>query len=338
MRKLKNILFILIPLLFLTGLCIFSLVSGRIPKNAPGTVGNTAGNLNNGGLFCEDDGVVYFANPYDGNTLYSMSPDETNVKKLTNASASSLNAAGEYLYFYQDSANASAQSFASIFRLNGIYRCKKNGKDAICLTRALSPALSLWENTIYYQSFDNQSGMSLCRIGTNKEDPQTIDTSIINPAAIQDGKIYYGGTSDNHFLHTLDAVTGSMATVYEGDVYNPVVVGDYVYYMDISSDYKLCRYSLSGQTAEILTQDRLDFFNVAGDMIYYQKSDPQEPALKRIHTDGSGEETVMPGVFEHISATSQYVYFNAYDAPTPLYHTPVTGAVQVGVFTPMEER
>ena len=33
--------------------------------------GSTAGNLYNGGLFCEYDGTVYFSNPSDGGKLYS---------------------------------------------------------------------------------------------------------------------------------------------------------------------------------------------------------------------------------------------------------------------------
>lgn len=44
------------------------------PRQSPETVGNTAGNLNNSGYFCEYDGTVYFANAYDSNTLYSMDP------------------------------------------------------------------------------------------------------------------------------------------------------------------------------------------------------------------------------------------------------------------------
>ena len=33
--------------------------------------GNTAGNLYNGGLFCEYNGVIYFSNPNDNGRLYS---------------------------------------------------------------------------------------------------------------------------------------------------------------------------------------------------------------------------------------------------------------------------
>ena len=332
MKLLKNILLITIPVVLFAALFTWSYVSKKVPENPAGTVGNTAGNLNNGGLFCEDDGKVYFANAYDNYALYVMNPDETDVKKLSNAQVSSLNAAGNFLYYYQSSSSAS-DHFSSMFRTNGVYRSKKNGKSSVCLKRVPSPSLSLWDNTIFYQSYSTKTGTSLCRIDIDKDNYEEIQNYVINPASIQDHKIYFGGTGKDHYLYTMDTDTNSIAAIFMGDVYNPIVQGEYVYYMDISSDYRLCRYSLYSQTVEILTEDRLDFFNVTGDYIYYQKSDAKEPALKRIYTDGTGEEVVAPGVYENINATSQYVYFNAYDTPSPVFHTPLYGPVQVETFS-----
>ena len=49
--------------------------------------------------------------------------------------------------------------------------------------------------------------------------------------------------------------------------------------------------------------------------------------------DGSQNEVVAAGIYENINATSEYVYFNAYDAPTPVFHTPLYGPVSVSTFT-----
>ncbi len=332
MKKIKNILLILIPVLILTILFLFSLLSKRVEKNPSGTIGNTAGNLNNGGLFCEDEEKVYFANAYDNYTLYSMNPDETEVVKLSDARISSLNQAGNFLYYYQSSIGGT-DNFASMFRIDGLYRCKKNGKSSVCLKRVPVPSLALVDNTLFYQSYSTKNGTSLCRIDIDKKNYEEIADYVINPASIQNGRIYFGGTGKDHYLYSLDTDNNAIAVVYPGNVYNPIIQGDYVYYMDISANYRLCRYSFTNQIVEVLTQDRLDYFNVAGDMIYYQKSDQQEPALKRIRTDGSEEETVAYGVYENINATSSYVYFNAYDTPVPVYRTPLYGPVQVDSFT-----
>lgn len=336
MKKFRTFLLLFITFTVFAVLFSLSILSKRVPENPAGTVGNTAGNLNNGGLFCEDENKVYFANAYDNYTLYSMNPDETEIVKLSDARVSSLNAAGNYLYYYQSSTGGS-DNFASMFRIDGLYRCKKNGKSSLCLKRVPVPSLSLVDNTVFYQSYSTKKGTSLCRIDIDKQNYEEIADYVINPASVQDGRIYFGGTQGDHYLYALDADNNGISVIYPGNVYNPVVEGDYVYYMDISSDYRLCRYSLSTQTAEVLTNDRLDFFNVAGDMIYYQKSDAREPALKRIRIDGSGEEVVSQGIYENINITSKYVYFNLYDEPIPVYRTPVNGPVQVSTFIAAED-
>ena len=333
MQKTKNFLILFIPFFFIILACVFSLLSQRVSKNPPGTVGNTAGNLNNGGLFCEDEDIVYFSNPYDNGSLYSMKPDETDFKKLSDATVSSLNAAGNYLYYYQDY-SAASDSFSSIFRINGVYRSKKNGKSAVCLKRIPSPSLALCDNTIFYQANASGKGTALWRIDIDKKNPAEVADYLINPSCIADGQIYFGGTQKDHSLYTLDPRDNSITSIYHGNVYNPIVHGGYVYYMDISSDYRLCRYSFSEDTVEVLTDDRLDFYNIAGDMIYYQKSSADEPALKRMLLDGSQNEIVALGVYEHINATSKYVYFNAYKESTPVYHTPLYGSVNVSIFSP----
>ena len=51
-KTLRNILVVLIPLLLAGILCLVTYLSRHIPMNPPGTIGNSAGNINNGGLFC----------------------------------------------------------------------------------------------------------------------------------------------------------------------------------------------------------------------------------------------------------------------------------------------
>ena len=131
----KKALLILIPfLLFVIIVGALAIVGDRIPDNPPETVGNTAGNLNNSGYFCEYDGTVYFANAYDSNTLYSMDPSEQNIKKLGNASVKNILAGGKYLYYYQTGASGDA-GIGALRTVRSFNRCKLNGTDVTGLTR-----------------------------------------------------------------------------------------------------------------------------------------------------------------------------------------------------------
>ena len=106
--------------------------------------------------------------------------------------------------------------------------------------------------------------------------------------------------------------------------------------MDLRSNYELHRYDLTSGEEQVLSTDRLDYFNVYGNVIYYQKSSTTSPALKRINIDGTGEEIVKEGVFESVNITSQYAYFNAFDAPTPIYHQSTYGPISPSVWMPIE--
>ena len=128
----------------------------------------------------------------------------------------------------------------------------------------------------------------------------------------------------------------TISTVYKGNLWFPAYQDDYIYYLDVSSDYRLCRYSLSGNYVEVLTSDRVDTFNVGSNCIFYQRNSTSDPALMRMNLDGSNPEVVAAGNYENINLTSQYAYFNSFGEDVPVYHTPVNGPVSVSTFAAAE--
>ena len=101
-------------LVLLLGLLIFLyILSNRVAPVPEGTVGNSAGNLYNGGMFCEYNGKVYFANPYDGNAMYVMDTDGSHMKKLIATSVSNICAGGKYLFYFQNTSSGTAETPAA---------------------------------------------------------------------------------------------------------------------------------------------------------------------------------------------------------------------------------
>lgn len=333
-RRTKNILIFMATAVLFAVLMVIAVLIGRVPLNDENTTGNTPGNLNNGGYFCESDGRVYFANAYDNYALYSMNADESNIKKLNDGSYSFLNVGGDYLY-YSMIGKSDGYDLGFIGTAYGVYRSKLNGRKVVGLDRCHVANMQLCGSYIYYEKYDNKEAVSLEKIRIDKKDKKTVaPQSIINPNCYIDGKIYYNGDdkSKDHYLYVLDTATDSSSVVWEGNLWNPIVQDGYVYYMDVSSDYRLCRYSLYDDIVEVLTKERIDMFNVYDNYIYYQVSSPTSPALKRMFIDGSSPEVVKEGVFQNINITSQYVYFNAFNEPTPVYKTSTYGAVNVTTF------
>lgn len=328
----KILLFAGIILIFLVVSSVISSFTGKIPSNDISITGNTAGNLNNGGLYAESNGKVYFSNAYDNGCLYSMNTDETELKKLSNSQASSINVGGNYLYYYMDSSGGGT-GLGYVIRTYGIYRSKLNGKNSECLDRNAAVTMQLAGDYLYYQRYTNQDFTKFYKVKTDKSENVLVSDSIINPAACYNGIIYFNGTEKDHYLYALDTRTDTISTIYEGNLWYPAYYAGYIYYMDVSSNYRLCRYSLADNTVEILTNDRVDTFNVGDSYIYYQRNSSTEPALMRMHLDGSDPEIVAEGNYSDINLTSSYAYFHAFGQDVPVYHTPVNGAVNVTAFT-----
>lgn len=331
MRKSKPlIVFSLLLLITVLLLAIYILFAQRVSKNPAGTVGNTAGNLNNGGFFCEYNGTVYFSCSADGGSLFSMDADEQNVKRLNQLKSRNILAGGDYLYYFQTGSTGS--SFGQVDGQHSFNRCKLNGSSPRSMTRSTVVTAQLVDNRIYFLTAESD-GPVFSRMQTDGSDKTVIDESQINPACAVNGMIYYNGTKTNHYLYSLNTATGVSNEIWRGNLWYPVVEGDYVYYMDVAENYRLCRYSFSRNEIEVLTTDRVDCFNVGNGYIYYQKNG-ENPELKCMFTDGSNVQTIAVGNYTAINMTSRYVYFQAFGDDSTTFHAPL-GSPYVSIFSPV---
>ena len=327
----NTIIFGAIVLLFVLG-AVAVMLSHKPIEVPEGTLGNTAGNLNNNGLYCESDGVVYFANPYDNNALYSMSPDGSDLKRIIDLDVKFINAGGNYVFFY-GKPHMTTTGLGSVVGKPGMYCIQKDGKKLVALTKDVSQNMILYGNKIYYQHYTIKDGTTFNVMDLKTKEPKELLHYMINPSSMYNGTIFYNGMYKDHYLYAFNTVDNTESVIWEGDIWNPIYDNGYVYYMDVLNDYRLCRYSIGNNTIEILTNERTDFFNLYGNYIYYQVSSPVSPALKRISLDGSEQITLADGIYKDINVTSTYVYFTAFGTDSPIYRTPTYGAPNVTEFT-----
>ncbi len=304
-----------------------------VPK---GTIGALAGNLYNDGLFNETDGLVYFSNPYDEDCLYVMNPDQRNIKKVYNLSARFINVGGDNIFF-SGKAVSQTKGLGTVLTKPGMYMVSKKGTHLTTLTKDKSQSLLLIDNTIYYQHYTTSEGATFHGLNIKNHNSEELLPFLINPASYYQGKIYYSGMYDDHNLYTYDTSTHENADIWEGDIYNPIFDGEYVYYMDVRNNYRLCRYSPSLNQIEILCNDRLDTFNLYGDTIFYAKSSPGRPQLIRMKADGSAREIIAEGVFNSINCTSSYTYFKEFGKENTMFFVPTFGGTFVSEFVAAKE-
>ncbi len=303
-------------------------LQSRIEPNPVGTVGNTAGNLYNGGVFCENDGYVYFSNPHDGNALYRMLPDETEQEKLIATEIGSINAAGDYIYFYQKG-SGSGEGFGYVFDSTGVFRAeKKNPKRITCLDQIRGSHLVLADNTLYYNTISSADGDSLKKVDMDGENMEVLLKAPVTPACIDRSTLYFANADGNNHLMSLSAGSKNAAAFLAEDVYMPIVDGSTIYYIDMHNNYALASFDSLTGTKTFLTREWVDTYNISDSYIYYQTAG-DAPQLKRMSKDGTFSEAVADGAYYNISLTSQYAYFTKFGTDRPIYKTPVNGAVFV---------
>lgn len=337
-NKHKAIIYSVISIILVAGVITAALFFGHDKKVEPldeRTIGNTAGNIYNGGLFCECDAKVYFANPYDNYSLYSMNPDSTGITLVAPVPVKYISSGGDNLYVYYDDHALNEKVMGISGNVSGIYRISKKRGEVTCLERAISSEANLIGNKVYYQHYDKKDSTTLYYTSLDGKDKGKISDELISPACVLDGRIYYPDQRNYMYLNYFDTSRNTTTLYAEERMYNPVFFNNVFYYVSVDDNY--CLYSLdrAGNTRTKLTSDRVDLFNVYGSKIFYQKSSPTDPALIRINLDGSDPEIIAEGNYQNINCTSTYTYFNEYDKPVPVYMVPTLSGSHVTKFEAM---
>lgn len=311
MRKEKVIIIILILVLIVVGYVGFSMYRNRMVWNKEDAIGNSSGNLLNGGLFCEGDGVIYFSNPVDDGNLYSMDMTCNNFKKVYDDRAEEINYAGSYLVYsrknYQKDA-VNGEMF--VFNTKGLYRLQLNTKKIKCFYDGALGIVSLWGNKIFYQHYTDKDGMNLYSVRLDGDKNEQKAQGPINPSAIKNQKMYYASNSESG-IFSLDIVTGVKKGIRGENYYGCLLAGDYIYALDLFDGYKIVRMDLNGEHVETVVDEMCSIFNASedGDYIYYQVDDGKNARLECKNLDNGKVTVIADGNYDRIHLVGQSLFF-----------------------------
>ncbi len=323
-----------------TIIVLLYIIAHRVPMNDENVVGNTPGNLYNDGLFLEMNGRVYFSNPLRDNTLYSMNPDETDLKQLTVMNTHHIVGYGKYLYFYLDYARTNKDSdtkgLGSVSTFYGLYRSELDGEKQTILDREYISAIQLVGSYLYYTiSAGEEAGLNKIRI--DGEDHALVTSEKLDPSCAFEGNIYYNGIDLDHDLHVMDTMNEDASSIiYSGNIWQPIYQDGYVYYIDAAHHYRLCRTNLATGDTNVLTESRIDFYNMNEYNIFYATSEPGNQTLRVMRLDGSNNAVIAEGVFHGLILTSKYLYFKPFDVENVMYHVPIDGSEMASTFLPYD--
>ncbi len=306
-----------------------------VPTNPEDAVGNTAGNLYNGGYFCEVDGYVYFANPDDGYALYRMKADGSELKLIKDDNCSYINIYGKYIYYRRHDTDQITALFHGT--LYGVIRCKLNGSKEKILHEGIVDNVVLLGNRVYYQNYVNLSDTATAFYFSyvdlqGKEDEDISQTAYV-PTLAYDGKLYFCDVKETHNLLVYDPKAEEITTFLAGNIYEPDIYDGCLYYIDLDNNHALTKYDILTHDKVILSgSDYVVNYNLGGDfgVIYYQaENSTTDHKLVVTNLAGTYSLTVMEGDYCDINITSVYTYFFRISGDSRILYRTATGSASV---------
>lgn len=335
MKTIKRILILAVIILIIAGYFIFNYFINRTHWNDTFVNGNTAGNLYNNGIFCEHDGTIYFSNPNDNHYLYSMNTDGSNVKKLYEDVASFINADDHYVYYVRNNLSRENKFSFLHFNTNSLCRYDLTTKNVKILDIAPSLYASLIGNYLYYIHYDTETASTLFRTKLDGSDREQVDQNPYFTCSANGQYLYYNGIANDHNIYQMDTNTGTSRMICLGNYWMPSADNENIYFLDCENNYSLVRLSRSQTEPVTIVGDRIEYYNVYGNTIYFQRNNLDgDAAFCSVSTDGSNYQVILEGNYTNINVTSQYVYFSEMGDEDTVYQMPLGGG-SISIFQPL---
>ena len=308
-RKIIGISITAAVLIAIVTAIVITTISGQFRYNEDGAVGNTTGNLYNGGLFCEYEGYIYFANPQDENKLYRMKSDGSEIEKIYNDTVSYIQVMNDYIYY----ARRNDIGEDTIFRnmMYGIYRIEIGDNRPHEVYRGIVENMVICGNYIYFTAYDDTNFIQLKSVKVDGEELKVISDLDYKPIAVEGDTYYFPNVENNNNLMYIKAGSSTIHTSSEGSFYMPTFTEGFLYYIDLDNDMKLTRVSLKSNETKVLDEGRCINFNISEEqkIIYYQIENEDEHMLCRMSMKGENKQIIAEGNYSNVHITEKYTYY-----------------------------
>lgn len=332
------------PLIFIAIILGFILIINKLSEtkfSSAGTLGNTAANIYNGGLFCENDGYIYFSNFNDSGSLYRMTENCDGFEKLYSDKAAYINADEHYVYYVRQNYKRKTSNTAFNAFNFGICRLNKsNGKGFKSVSSDYAEMMILYDNNLYFQKYDVSSAPRLFRIEINGSYEYFMSEDAIKPAGFYNGSLLYSGISEDHDIRLLAFTGYEGSTLYEESSYMPVFYSHsdtdkYIYYISVENNYALCRIRPDGTDRKVLVDNFCSTFNISNDgkYLFFQLDNTAKHSLSKLDLTTMEQSIVLEGDYKDLHITSKYLFFTDF-ADTAAYAYSLDGTNTLNVFNP----
>ncbi len=324
-----------IVLLFLL-ICFLFYLNKKTYYNEESDNGNSAGNLYNKGIFCQYEDKIYFSNPKDDGTLYSMDTDLSSYKKLSKDKVNYINVSGHYIIYNRiNNLKEHAAGSALVFKNVGVYRIDLNGNHIKRFDDTPADTVHQFGNDIYYLHYDKKKAYSLYSVRLNGDEQKEILTECISPAMVTEEYLYYTGVINDHNIHRLSRDNLHEELVKEGNYSQVVLQGDSIYAIDNEKNHTIVQMALDGTGEHTLVNDRVATYNLSNDgkYLFYQVDAGDHNGVCYLNLSTGEQTLIQSGDYQNLCITEDYLFFNQFKS-TSMYYVELSNPTVAKPFLP----
>ncbi|MDQ0252688.1 hypothetical protein J2S74_000060 [Evansella vedderi] len=286
----------------------------HVPEVIEEDLGNSGGNLQNGGRLATDGEWLYFSNFNEG--FYRKKIHGFERQQLSENEAAEINIVGDWI-FYID-----------VTRGNQAYRMKKDGSERRQITDVYTENIMVVDDWLYYKPLV-YSPDGKTRVYWVKTDLTHLEQLLENAFQFTVAQGYllyqndYPGTI--HYLD-LDDIDAGPVMLGGTNAKNFFVADGWLYFENADEDDRIFRQSLDNLQTDALTEEASQGLNVAGDDVFYRNID-DDRSLYRYNIDTEETTKLDDGEVYNIHIVGDYVYYGkaATRVRVQWYRIPIDG-------------
>ncbi len=294
----------------------------RTYYNSDDEIGNTAGNIYNGGLFCQQDDMIYFSNINAGGKLFVTTDTLSSFQQVSRDKAVYINADDDYIYYIQSSSTKeNTKNNLMNYYNTGAYRINHNGTNLMAFTADPSAYLTLKGNYVYLQKYNVDYGLCLYRYKIDNTEERLLFKDAVIPTKAEGDHLYFSGNSKALNIHSMDLRSYTSHPMLEGSYLYPIFFENYIYYIDTNDNNHLYRMNQDGSEPTKLVSQHCSTYNItsSGKYLYYQVDNKKTKGIHRLNLATMKDELMLSGEYQQINVTKEYVFFQDIEGANTYY-------------------
>jgi hypothetical protein len=258
-------------------------------------IGNTYGNIINGGKIALVGGYIYYCSPAD-TKLYRTDPDGMGKLILTDyPNVFSINASDEWVYYCQEPDQ-------------GIFKVRTDGTEKMQLVDEYCEYLYVVGDWIYYKD-DNDMKIHKAKAADGSENTPVSEDTVDSFYTDGDWIFFIDEWSGSSMLHRMRTDGTENALLYDGRCTQAIPEGQWLFFINSEDEY-VCRMKTNGSDFEKLKDIHAGSINVADGWIYFSNI-LDENKLYKVKTDGNGLTKLSDDEALQISVIDGWIYYGS---------------------------